>query len=130
MAAVSLLELIERLLTDGDAAAEFRDAPDQFLSDNGLGDLSGADVLDALSLGFESVTPDLAVRIVLPEGDGGNASAVDALTDLLDAAPAGSVLDDPGTEEFGFGLGEVGADAAFGSGGGDAESDLVDLDLD
>src|SRR5688572_26269033 len=84
MAAVSLLELIERLLTDGDAAAEFREAPDQFLSDNGLGDLSGADVLDA-----------------------------------------------PGVDEFGFGLGEVPGDSAFGAGGGDAETDadLLDLDL-
>ncbi|HUR76935.1 MAG TPA: hypothetical protein VMZ22_03230 [Acidimicrobiales bacterium] len=132
MAATSLLELIERLLSDGDAAADFQDAPDDFLSEHGLGDLSGADVLDALSLGFDSVAPDLAVRLVLPEGDTDNASAADALGDLLDAAPADSVLEDAGADDFEFGLGDLLDGATFGSGDSDADDDvdLLDLDLD
>lgn len=131
MAATSLLELIERLLTDGDAAADFRDAPDDFLSDHGLGDLSGTDILDALSLGFDSVAPDLAQRLVLPEGDTGDATAADALGDLLDAAPADSVLDDTGANDFDFGLGDLFDGSTFGSGDADTEDgDLLDLDLD
>src|SRR5688572_13469358 len=94
MPVTSLLQLVERLLTDGDAAAAFRDSPGDFLAEHGLDDLSGADIVDALAIGFDSVAPDLAARIVLPLLDDEDASAADALTGLLDAAPAESVFDD------------------------------------
>ncbi len=128
MAVTSLLELIERLLTDGDAAAAFREAPDRFLSDQGLDDLSGADVIDALSLGFDSVAPDLAGRLVLP-AESDDASAADAFAQLLDAAPAESVLDEARVDldfDFGLGLG-LGHDSggsAFGDGDSDSDSDM------
>lgn len=131
MAVTSLLELIGRLLTDGDAAAGFRAAPDRFLSDHGLDDLTGADVIDALALGFDSVAPDLALRLVLPAGTADDASAADTLADLLDAAPAESVLEDAsGDRDLDFGFGDVLDEWTFGAGDGDVDSDHAGLELD
>ena len=132
MPVTSLLELVERLLTDGDTAAAFRESPDEFLAEHGLDDLSGADIVDALAIGFDSVAPDLAARLVLPALDGGDASAADALVDLLDAAPAESVLDEADAPvDLDFGLGEsVDTESLFGSGDGDGDTgNLLDLDL-
>lgn len=133
MAVTSLLELIELLLIDGDAAASFRGAPDTFLSDHGLDDLSGADVIDALSLGFDSVAPDLAGRLVLP-AESDNQSAADAFASLLDAAPAESVLEGAPTGrdselDFGLGLGDEPDGSAFGAGDRDTDVDATNLEL-
>ena len=131
MGVTSLLELIEQLLGDGDAAADFRSQPHQFLADHGLHDLSGADVFDALSLGFESVHSDLAQRIVLPDDPTQHATAADAFDHLLDTVDTGDATLDDGHADLGldFGLGhDIGHDT-FGSGDGD-HHDLAHLALD
>jgi hypothetical protein len=136
MGVTSLLELFEQLLNDGDAAAHFRSAPHQFLADHGLEDLSGADVFDALSLGFDSVHPDLAQRIVLPDDPTHHATAADAFDHLLAAAPDGSVLDDSHSDlggDYDFGLGhDFDDDATFGAGHDDSAHghDFAHLALD
>jgi hypothetical protein len=133
MGVISLLELVEHLLSDGDAAAEFRSHPHQFMEDHGLGDLSGHDVFDALSLGFDSVHPDLAQRIVLPEDPTHHPTAADAFDHLLSSAPDGSVLDDAhidlgGDHDFGLGHDvDLGHDVTFGAGHDDTGHGLHDL---
>jgi hypothetical protein len=136
MGVTSLLELIEHLLTDGDAAADFKSDPHHFLSDHGLGDLSGHDVFDALSLGFDSVHPDLAQRIVLPDDPTEHHTAADAFDHLLDAASHEPALDDAHDLDLGhgldFGLGhDFGSHDTFGAGHGDSgHGDLAHLALD
>lgn len=109
---LSLLGLIERLLTDPGEAAAFGDSPDGYLAEHGLGDLSAADVHDALSLGWDSVPTAVAVRLDLPPDAAGSATGGDALasfiTDVptIDLEPSGDADGD-----LGFGLGQVdGAD--------------------
>jgi len=106
MGVTSLLELIEHLLTDSDAASDFKSHPHQFLADHGLGDLSGHDVFDALKLGFDSVHPDLAHRIVLPEDPTAHHSAADAFGHLLGTADtAASPFDDNHMHHVDIGVG-------------------------
>jgi hypothetical protein len=150
MGVTSLLDLVQQLLNNGEAAHDFRAHPDRFLADHGLHDLSGHDVIDALKLGFDSVHPDLAQRIVLPDDPTHHhVAAADAFNHLLDAAPEHSVLADAhdvGSHHdvdlgHGFGLGHDvhhGHDATFGAGhddGGGHEghghvADLTHLALD
>jgi len=57
---ISLLEFIQKLFTDGELRALFSDDPDRALEQNGLSDLSEADVRDALVLVDDSQTADFS----------------------------------------------------------------------
>ena len=57
---LSLLEFIQKLFTDDELRDLFRENPDQALADNGLSDLSEADVRDALVLVDDSQTADFS----------------------------------------------------------------------
>lgn len=125
---LSLLQLIERLFADPDAAEAFADAPDSYLADHGLGELSGLDIVDALSLGFESVPPAVAARLAVPDavGDGSGGDVLSRL--LLDSAPEGLELE-PGEFEaadLGFGRGDL--DLDLGGTDADALDDMQDGD--
>jgi hypothetical protein len=57
---LSLLEFIQKLFADEELRNLFRDDPDRALADNGLSDLSEADVRDALVLVDDSQTADFS----------------------------------------------------------------------
>ncbi len=59
----SLLRLFEQLVSDPDAKAMFRDAPDRFLADAGFGDLPIDDVTEALAHAADAFPPALANAI-------------------------------------------------------------------
>lgn len=129
---LSLLQLIERLFADPDAAAAFADAPDSYLAEHGLGELSGADIHDALSLGFDSVPVSVAARLAVPDevGDGSGGDVLGGL--LLDSAPDGLEADSPAAGDLDFGLGDLDLDLG-GSAGGEAVAqgdEMSDIDGD
>lgn len=130
---LSLLQLIERLFADPDAAAAFADAPDSYLAEHGLGELSGADIHDALSLGFDSVPVSVAARLAVPDevGDGSAGNVLGGL--LLDSAPAGLEFDDgPAAGDLDFGLGDLELDlgGTVGAAAEDVDDELSDIDVD
>ena len=57
---LSLLEFIQKLITDADLRQLFNDDPEQALADNGLEDVTEADVQDALVLIDDSQTADFS----------------------------------------------------------------------
>jgi hypothetical protein len=57
---LSLLEFIQKLITDADLRQLFNDDPEQALADNGLEDVTEADVNDALVLIDDSQTADFS----------------------------------------------------------------------
>jgi hypothetical protein len=58
--AVSLMEFVKLLLSDGSERAHFTADPDGTLAHHGLGDLSPADVHDAVVLVHDTLTVDWA----------------------------------------------------------------------
>lgn len=122
---VSLLQLIERLLSDPAAAEAFGDSPDGYLAEHGLGHLSAADVHDALSLGWDSVPPGVAARLDLPADATDSPTAGDALASFVTEGPSID-LEPAGDEaDLGFGLGQLDGDSVLEH----AEDPFVDGDV-
>ncbi len=84
----TLLELVETLARDPQAKAAYQDAPDTYLASNGFGDLSPAEVNEAV-LHAADVLPPLVSAQFEPEA---------GLASVASADPAG--FDQPHTSEY------------------------------
>ena len=64
----SLLALVESLVTDPAAKADFATAPDHFLSTRGFGDLDPDDVAETLRNAADTFPPRLAAQVAPDSG--------------------------------------------------------------
>ncbi len=112
----SLLRLFEQLVSDPDAKAMFRDAPERFLEDAGFGDLPVDDMTEALVHAADAFPPALA-NAIQPEFGLDRLVDIDLASLGLDGFADFSSIWEPGEDL----LDELGGDMF------DADSFLPDL---
>lgn len=128
---LSLLEFIRGLLSDGQLRAQFAAGPEKALDDHGLGDLSPADVYDALVLVEDTQTADFARSYDTGYDIGYARPSAPAPLDGDDHQAALRYLDEYISHNYvddGDHLADDSVDRQVGQGGGAFEQDL-DIDF-
>lgn len=111
VATTSLLELLSMLTGDPTARAAFDTDSEGFLAQHGLADLDAVDLLDALSLGWSSVSPDIAGQLS-PATSATTTSLTEALSQVLTPPDDSVDLDGPTAFDFDFGSGSFDVDSS------------------